>query len=641
MHPSGFDIYTATQLNPLLERHGVAPLRLDWALAGRDVAGAARVVLALLQSAPRLRRRHPRALTDGLAGGFARHVLGGRAFRRLLTPEARANITGAFTANLGVRVRQIFSLRQDVRAQYPLGLTPQQREWYAEWLMCCGHAQHGLRDEEMLWHLFECAEDPACGLMHTYVCTPSWQAAVPHGLTAFGWRALKEHVAHAYGLEGHGPVGTWLEAARLTPPYEPASELRMLLVARPELAADYPGVASWPPLWAWMKRHRLAGIVNRAWRARLRADIHSMDAARPGINIVAHFSYHSGLQQAALSTVQGLTHANWRTELRDLPVSISDCSAHHRPLMGLELFPITILNAGLNTFVDEAWARTGLHMRRGVHRIAYCYWEAEQIPTDWIAPLQRIDEIWAPTTFVADIVRRAVKTPVHAMLPGLHVPAVASVARTRFGLRDDAFLFLFMFDLCSTLARKNPLDLIRAFRNAFRPDEPAQLAIKMLRGHSNPPDAERLREAARAAGVALIEETLTREETLGLVATCDAYVSLHRSEGLGLTMAEAMLLGKPTIATAYSGNLDFMTRENSLLVDYARATLDVEAPPYAKGACWAQPSLTHAAQHMRWAFANRDAARALGAVAQRQLRGLFSAENAGRRMATRLAACRA
>src|SRR5205823_5484554 len=139
----------------------------------------------------------------------------------------------------------------------------------------------------------------------------------------------------------------------------------------------------------------------------------------------------------------------------------------------------------------------------------------------------------------------------------------------------------------------------RAPRAGVRPTDPVHRAIKVSRGEKHPAEFARLRRAAAAAGVTLLDRLLPRGEVLALLATCDAYVSRHRSEGFGFTMAEAMLLGKPTLATAYSGNLDFMTADNGFLVDYDRVTIAEDLPPYPRGGVWAEPSVAHAAELMR------------------------------------------
>jgi glycosyltransferase involved in cell wall biosynthesis len=193
-----------------------------------------------------------------------------------------------------------------------------------------------------------------------------------------------------------------------------------------------------------------------------------------------------------------------------------------------------------------------------------------------------------------------------------------------------------MFDMCSIMERKNPLGLIRAYQQAFRGDDRVALAIKVSRGQCDQESFQRLRRAADDAGAILIDGVLPREEAYGLMSCCDCYASLHRSEGFGLTLAEAMLMGKPVIATAYSGNVDFTWPSNSLLVEYERVAITQDLPFYPKGSVWAEPSVAQAAAHMRWVYAHQEDARALGGVGQADATRLLSFEAAGKRMAQRL-----
>jgi glycosyltransferase involved in cell wall biosynthesis len=279
--------------------------------------------------------------------------------------------------------------------------------------------------------------------------------------------------------------------------------------------------------------------------------------------------------------------------------------------------------------------------RPGVRRIAVWYWELEELPAAWADKIRWPDEVWAPTRFIADALR-VIGKPVFPMLPAVRLPAFDPLPKPHFGLSSDRFTFLFVFDMNSRLPRKNPVALIRAFRRAFRPDEPVELAIKVSpQGEFYPDWWRELRTAAREAGVTLIDRNLSRGELLALMNAADAYASLHRSEGFGLTMAEAMLLGKPTVATGYSGNLDFMTPENSYLVDHSRAVIEDDTPPYPKGCVWAEPSVEHAAALLRRVYAHPAEARAKGERARAELLRLLSPEAAGARMKARLDAIRA
>ena len=226
--------------------------------------------------------------------------------------------------------------------------------------------------------------------------------------------------------------------------------------------------------------------------------------------------------------------------------------------------------------------------------------------------------------------------PVYHIPLGFELGPVRQVDLSSYGVPAGSFVFLFIFDLNSTLARKNPLGLISAFKQAFQSGEKVSLVIKVSRGASHPEEFHRLQKAAKQVGAIVIDQRLPREELNGLIAACDCYVSLHRSEGLGLTLAEAMMLGKPSIATAYSGNLDFMDENNSLLVGYDLTEIESTAGPYEKGHRWAEPSIPEAANAMRWVFNHPEEARLLGERARLSTVRSFSPEQCGSRMLDRL-----
>ena len=247
-----------------------------------------------------------------------------------------------------------------------------------------------------------------------------------------------------------------------------------------------------------------------------------------------------------------------------------------------------------------------------------------------------LDEVWAPSRFVAHALREILEVPVMELTPGVEVGEVIPFDRALLGVPQSHTLFLFIFDAGSVTERKNPLGLITAFRRAFRSDDKATLVIKAGNLRRHPEEASRLRAAARQAGAIILDQTLPRGELNGLIQACDCYVSLHRSEGFGLTMAEAMLLGKPVIATGYSGNLEFMDRDNSLLIGYELVPVGRQIGPYSKDLLWAEPSVVEAAEAMRWIHENADEARALGARARISAEETLSLQAAGKRFARRL-----
>jgi glycosyltransferase involved in cell wall biosynthesis len=195
--------------------------------------------------------------------------------------------------------------------------------------------------------------------------------------------------------------------------------------------------------------------------------------------------------------------------------------------------------------------------------------------------------------------------------------------------------------MMSVMERKNPLGLIRAFKSAFDTGDDVRLVLKTSFGQRYPDQMQELRAAAAGANITVIDVVYSPDEVLSLMEACDAYVSLHRSEGLGLTMAEAMLMGKPVIATHFSGNVDFMDESNSLLVPYELVKLGKPIPPYDANLEWAEPSVAHAAKQMRRVYDDQAFARELGARAKASAEANLSLEAAGRRIAARLDEIRA
>jgi glycosyltransferase involved in cell wall biosynthesis len=224
----------------------------------------------------------------------------------------------------------------------------------------------------------------------------------------------------------------------------------------------------------------------------------------------------------------------------------------------------------------------------------------------------------------------------HLPLP-LVTPVVdAAMTKEHFGL-DDRFTFLFMFDAMSVLKRKNPVGLIAAYRDAFTQGDGVRLVLKSMNGQTNPEGLEHLYWRARdRPDITILDATLDQTAAASLMNVSDCYVSLHRSEGLGLTMADAMLLGKPVIATGYSGNMDFMNDRVAHLVRWSPTAVGTDAGPYDPGATWAEPDHDHAVELLQQVVGDLDGSRTMGSAAQQWLTNNFSAARCGAAMRARL-----
>lgn len=271
--------------------------------------------------------------------------------------------------------------------------------------------------------------------------------------------------------------------------------------------------------------------------------------------------------------------------------------------------------------------------------IGQWFWEIEDFPRHWRDAFSIVSEVWAATDFVAASVRKV--APPHVVvntmpIPLTQTPSNGEFTRAHYGI-DDRFLFLFSFDMLSVYQRKNPAAVVKAYMSAFSEVDGCQLVVKCMNGERNLSALEHLRWLARKrSDIRIIDEYYTREEASNLIELADCYVSLHRSEGLGLTMAEAICAGVPVIATGYSGNVDFMNSSNSLLVPWNYATVGEGASPYDPSSRWAEPDAEVASEHMRWVVAQNEEAKELAQKAKADLNERFDPLSCGLRMKARL-----
>jgi glycosyltransferase involved in cell wall biosynthesis len=270
-------------------------------------------------------------------------------------------------------------------------------------------------------------------------------------------------------------------------------------------------------------------------------------------------------------------------------------------------------------------------------RIGIWGWEIDTIPARWQGAFELVREIWVYSRFMAENIGAVAPIPVAVLPPPVQPPA-APAAPDRLGVVPEGeFMFLFAFDYLSTIQRKNPVGLIEAFKRAFAPGEGPRLLLKTINGPLRPLAEEEVRWAAHGrTDIHIIDRSLSSEQLNGLMAACDCYVSLHRSEGYGLTMAEAMAIGKPVIGTGYSGNLDFMNEQNSYLVDHELGRVGPDCEIYPPEGRWAQPSVEHAAQLLRRVVERPEEAAARGEVARVDIARLLSPRVTGQRMRERL-----
>jgi glycosyltransferase involved in cell wall biosynthesis len=284
----------------------------------------------------------------------------------------------------------------------------------------------------------------------------------------------------------------------------------------------------------------------------------------------------------------------------------------------------------------------GKRFRAGRYNVGYFAWELPEFPDAWIPSFDYFDEIWCPSQFTRESIALKSPLPVLAMPHAISVLAPgASTAelRARLGLPAGPFLFLSLFDLNSYAERKNPGAAIDAFIEAGLDPAAARLVVKVQNAESNAADFESLRaRLARIPGAILIAGAMNRQEIWSLEAACDCLVSLHRAEGFGLVVAECMAFGKPAISTDWSATAEYVNSENGCPVRARIITLAQNHGPYFRGATWADPDPTHAAEWMRRLAGDRALAARLGEQARTTIAARFSPAVVGERYRRRLEA---
>ena len=280
-------------------------------------------------------------------------------------------------------------------------------------------------------------------------------------------------------------------------------------------------------------------------------------------------------------------------------------------------------------------ARAGPGFFAGRRTAGLWCWEADLFPAGLAWAFDYVDEVWTYSEFIRAALAPLASVPVERFTMPIDPEPPSRTDPAALGL-PQGFVFLFVFE-CLSAARKNPLGLVEAFASGFAPGDGAQLVLKTWNCERNPGAADELRRAAAAhRHVHLIDRPLPEGEKNGLIAASDCYVSLHRSEGLGLTIAEAMFFGLPVIATGWSGSLELTDERNSYLVDYRLRPVGREAWPYRPIGHWAEPDLDHAAKLMREVFDDPEEAAARGRRAGEELRSGHSPEATARGLAERV-----
>lgn len=430
--------------------------------------------------------------------------------------------------------------------------------------------------------------------------------------------------------------------------------LEALYTGRVDLRKAYPGVrtGSIGPYLEWVERfgvdkgnvaaerleagRRLAASPQTSSLLSRPAEA-AGTTARHGVEVAGYLTADLGLGESGRQFVDSLEIAGIAVSTTTYTRTLSRLGApwqDRQPTPGLRNdTALVCVNADqLGRFTKDA----GEDYLANRYRIGLWFWELDDFPKRMRKSARLLDEIWVCSEFNRAAIAPHTDRPVIVVPHPAHAPTYSDAALAE-APADGVFTYLFVFDYLSVFDRKNPAGLVEAYLRAHPEPGEARLVIKAINGSKRQQEQEALRYAAAGRpDIVLIDRYLSRPELDYLMHRADCYVSLHRSEGFGQTLAEMMAIGKPVIATAYSGNLEFTHEHNSYLVPFTKVSVPPGCEPYPTTAEWADPDLDEAARLMRHVRENPEDAKQRGERAAQTIAEEFSNEALARVARARL-----
>ena len=384
------------------------------------------------------------------------------------------------------------------------------------------------------------------------------------------------------------------------------------------------------------KRESIKSMLHR----RKSRELHEEKAPqRPnGINLCGFIRGDFGLGEAARIVATALSAAG-------IPFTIVDCESIPSHTYTNTTWNDKITNTfpyntnvmltnidGINQFRNEVAPEAFANRLN----IAFWYWELPEFPEEWVSSFENVDEVWTSSDFTRRSFESVTEKPIYVIPCCLDEERDEQLTREDFGLPSDTFLFLMMYDIRSTQARKNPEGAIQAFEQAFGDREDVGLVIKINVPDDWSGETEFLCELSRRKNIHVMAGTLTKPRLNSLISLCDAFVSLHRSEGFGLGPAEAMYWGVPAILTDWSGNQMYMTDDNCCAVQCEIIEIVEGSDFYRQGWHWANPDLNQASCFMKRLVEDPEFHKKTAERGQKTIREDFSPYSIGKIISKRL-----
>lgn len=353
-----------------------------------------------------------------------------------------------------------------------------------------------------------------------------------------------------------------------------------------------------------------------------------------GVNLIGYARAESGLGEACRSAAKALQSVgvpfciinfpqcpSRQNDLRWIHKEVND------PIYATNIFFINAdqlyFHYKLNNLKRE-WFKNR-------YNIGYWHWELPEFPNEWVKSSKLVNEIWVSSIFTSHSISLKTTKPVFMIPHSISIEKPNSLDRKYFDLPENSFLFLTMYDTHSTSERKNPSGTLEAFKRAFpHNNHSVGLILKISNSSHSPKEVELLKQScSNYENIYFFDKILTRDEVNGLINVTDSLVSLHRSEGFGLTLAEAMYLGKPVIATNWSGNVDFTNDNNACVVECTLQKIDKNYGPYTKNQYWAEPNIDQAALLMNKLVCNPDFYNRVALLGKETIRTKYSCQEIG------------
>ncbi len=354
-----------------------------------------------------------------------------------------------------------------------------------------------------------------------------------------------------------------------------------------------------------------------------------------GVNVIGHVTGEFGLGEGVRGALKAM-------EVASIPFVIEDLQEESQRSLDFTYSHFSKEHPYLINYIHtnphESILKTiNPQVFKNGYNIGFWAWELQTFPDFWLGAFEQFDEVWTPSSYTAEAISAVSPLPVMKIPHPIELPP-NTLSRSEINLPNDKFIFLLMFDMGSGFERKNPLAAIQAFQEVFSKYNKDVVLIIKFRSHPLYQEHENklLEQIEGWSSIQLIEGHLTKEEVNGLVDNCDCYVSLHRAEGFGLTMADAMFYSKPVIATAYSANMEFMNVGNSFLVNYDLVATTEPYGLYPKGSIWAEPDIDHAGSLMKYVFEHYSEAKEFGKKASESVRYFLSPKTVGKKIRNRL-----